>query len=520
MFFSCRNRIFPYPIERSLLSRVLLSFFVVFLTVSSGHAADLCLGAATLADVSVKTFKKDRKKGLSSMIRAQKMCPENRDIRHNLGTMYYKYKRPDKAYEIISSLAAESENAKDCANAGWLAFKVGKFDEAEKWADMAGGKNLNSAKLKVECLYRKGKYKEALKYASSRRSLLPGEEKQAAAYMAEQQWQIFRRGDKEQALQGMAELSQNFSHIPLFSDSVTKMAVALSDDSLIPLPEPLPDQVAVVGGGMTSRSSAQNEVLDIRNSSRSLSPSPEAYAVIVGIRKYKHINGPRYADHDARQMYNLLTRKAGFKDDAAHVKLLVNRDATYGNIVNSINWLDQKARLNPGAKIVFYFSGHGSPVLSADKKDFEDGLLVPSEAMLSGISSRTAISMKGLGKQFGRIKNNNIITIVDACFSGTKSATGMKLIVPKVKKSFFSQKKQVITASASDRPAEEYASGRQGAFSYFFMKAMMGSGDLDGDGWVDTQEAFSYAKSKLNALDLQQQPQITTGTKLKLCKVK
>ncbi|TIH20188.1 hypothetical protein D0S45_02270 [Marinifilum sp. JC120] len=497
-------------------------FFSLLLLVMAGDgvAKDLCLGARTLADVAVKTFKSDKKKGLSSMIRASKMCPKDKEISYNLGVMYYRYKRPDKAYEILAALAEESGSAKDAATVGWLAFKLGRYDLAEKWALKAGGKDKNSSRLRVECLYRKGKYREALKYVSARKGLLPGEDKKAAGYLAEQQWQLFRRGDKEQALQGMAELSHEFAKIPLFSEEVAKMAAALGDDSMIPLPEPLPDQVAGVPTVGTATFSEQNEVLDIRGAKQSMKTTDKAYAVIVGIRNYRNIKGPRYADNDARQMYNLLTRRAGFKNDSGHVKLLLNREATYGNIINALNWLDKKARLNPGAKIVFYFSGHGSPVLSADNKNFADGLLVPSEAILSGISGRTAISMKELDRQFGRIRNNNIIMIVDACFSGTKSATGLKLIVPKVKKSFFSAKKQVITASSSDRPAEEYSSGRQGAFSYFFIKAMLGEGDADGNGWVDTQEAFSYARSKLNALDLDQNPQITTKSKHKLCKVK
>lgn len=498
---------------------ILIVFLLTGLLSGNAGAKDLCLGARTLADVAVKTFEKDMKKGLSSMIRASGMCPGDKDISYNLGVMYYRYKRPDKAYEILAPLAEKSSRTADKVTAGWLAYKLGRMDQAEKWADKAGGKDKGSAALKLECLYRTGRYREALKYASAHRALLPDEEKKAAGYLAEQQWRIFRNGDKEQALQGMAELSQEFSAIPLFTEEVSKMAVALGDDSMIPLPAPLPDQVAAgaIGGGMTA---LQSEVLDIRGGKQTAEPTERAYAVIVGIRNYRNIKGPRYADNDARQMYSLLTRRAGFMNDSGHVKLLLNGEATYGNIVNALNWLDRKARLYPGARIVFYFSGHGSPVLSADRKGFEDGLLVPSEAVLSGISSRTAISMKQLDDQFGRIRNSNIVIIVDACFSGAKSATGMKLIVPKVNKSFLSERKQIITASSSDRPAEEYPAGRQGAFSYFFMKAMLGEGDSDGDGWVDTLEAFAYARARLEALDLDQNPQISIRRGQRLCRVK
>ena len=499
----------------------LFPLILLLLMLAAGDAAakDMCLGARTLAQVAVKTFDKDMKKGLSSMIRASKMCPEDEDISYNLGVMYYRYKRPDKAYELLAPLAEKSGSADEAATVGWLAFKLGRYDLADKWADKAGPGLKSSAVLKLECMYRLGKYRAALKFASARRSQLPGEEEKAAGYLAEQQWRMFRRGEKELALQGMAELSGEFPDIAFFRDEVGRMAVALGDDSVIPLPAPLPDQSADGVVRVTSVP-AQSEVLDILGAEQSLKPGDDAYAVIVGIRKYRNIKGPRYADNDARQMYNLLTRRAGFKNDSAHVKLLLNGEATYGNIINAVDWLDRKARLNPGARIVFYFSGHGSPVLTSDKRDFKDGLLVPAEAVLTGISPRTAISMKDLDQQFGRIANRNIVLIVDACFSGAKSATGMKLIVPKVKKSFLSSGKQVITASAADRPAQEYPAGRQGAFSYFFMQAMLGSGDADGDGWVDTLEAYDYAVAKLEALDLDQNPQISTTSKVRLCRVK
>ncbi|WP_320176388.1 caspase family protein [Maridesulfovibrio sp.] len=233
------------------------------------------------------------------------------------------------------------------------------------------------------------------------------------------------------------------------------------------------------------------------------------------------MNGPRFAANDAKQMQRMLTRMCGFNNDQAHIKLLLDREATLGNMLNSLDWLERKARLNPGAKIIFYFSGHGSPLLAADKTTIKDGLLIPYEAHLDSLNTRTAISLAELDKRFSKIKNKNILTIIDACFSGSgKSASGMKLIKPQVKKELLSGKKQFITASAADRPAEEYAPGRQGAFSFFFLQGMMGPADSNNDGWVDTIEAFSYAKAKLNALDLEQDPKITSDKKIKLSKVK
>lgn len=96
----------------------------------------------------------------------------------------------------------------------------------------------------------------------------------------------------------------------------------------------------------------------------------------------------------------------------------------------------------------------------------------------------------------------------------------MKLIKPKVDTELLSSKKLFISASAADRPAEEYTPGQQGAFTYFFLKGLMGDGDDNGDGWVDTMEAYGYARKKLDALGLEQNPQMNKKTAIRVTRVK
>ncbi|WP_027177508.1 caspase family protein [Maridesulfovibrio bastinii] len=486
-------------------------------------AGDMCPVAKEFSAKAALQFKEDPKKALAGLLQAHNWCPSNEKISYNLGLGYYKYKRPDKAYEVWSELYQHSpHNSKLINNLGWLAYKLGKDDEALTWAGKSG-KTKSSAILTMEVLFRKGRYEKALKYASSKATLLGSANvDKAAGYLVDKKWQVFRSGDREGATKSLIDMSRTYPQSGIIAEAKEKMILAMWDDSVdIPLPKPLPDNVLVVPASGNDISSGSSEVLAIGSHKQTAPATDKAYAVLIGIRKYQTINGPRFADNDARQVQRLLTRMGGFKNDSAHIKLLINRDATLGNILNNIAWLERKARLNPDAKIVFYFSGHGSPVLGEDKTTIRDGLLIPYEANLDGLSDRTAISMAELDSRFSKIKNNQMITIIDACFSGSgKSASGMKLIKPRVKKNLVSKSKQFITASAADRPAEEYAPGRQGAFSYFFLKALMGQGDLNNDGWVDSVEAFNYAKSKLSALDLEQSPEMTSKEPLKISRIK
>ncbi|ACS78236.1 caspase family protein [Maridesulfovibrio salexigens] len=482
---------------------------------------DMCLVAREFAAKAVAGFDKNPKKSLAGLMQANKWCPEDMKIAYNLGLAYYRYKRPDKAYAIWADLYKKKHsNKKLVQNLGWLAYKLGKNEEALDWARVMG-ETKGATRLQLAILFRQGKYEEAMAFAESNSKLLERKDlDQAAEYLVEKQWQQFRSGSREAATGNIVRLSSVYPDSKIIDRAKDKMVLAMWDDSVdIPVPRPLPD--SAFNAETMQAASGESEVLQISKIKPTAKPSNKAFAVIVGIHKYQTINGPRFAANDAKQMQRMLTRMCGFKNDQAHIKLLLDNEATLGNMLNSLDWLERKARLNPGAKIIFYFSGHGSPLLAADKTTIKDGLLIPYEAHLDSLNTRTAISLAELDKRFSAIKNKNILTIIDACFSGSgKSASGMKLIKPQVKKELLSGKKQFITASAADRPAEEYAPGRQGAFSYFFLQGMMGPADSNKNGWVDTIEAFSYAKSKLNALDLEQDPRITSNKKIKLSKVR
>ena len=498
---------------------------IVFLLAAGAARADTCPLAKELAARSLATFEKDMKKGLAGLMRAQEFCPGDRGIAYNLGLAYYRYKRPDMAYATWSRLAREGDpDLELVTNLGWLALELGKRDEAASWAGKASeikADDPDTLALQMEVMFRQGKYAKALAFAGDNKSKVPKEYlDKAAGYAAEAVWNVFRSGQREEATQRMMALSREYPGIRRFQEAKDRMVMALLDDTAdIPLPKPLPDQQqAQRGGGFVA---PESEVLKIRAVKRTLKPRDRAYALVVGIRKYRDLNGPRFADNDARQVQRLLTRMAGFRNDPAHVRLRLDSDATIGTLYGDLHWLLRKARLNPDAKIFFYFSGHGSPVLGPDRKTIRDGLLVPYEASLDNLNDRTALSLAYLKEKLGGLSNPDVVCVIDACFSGSgKSVSGMKLIRPRVDKSLLTSDKLFISASAADRPAEEYTPGQQGAFTYFFLKGLMGEGDNNRDGWVDTLEAYGYACRKLDALGLEQDPQMSARKAVKVTRVK
>jgi len=318
----------------------------------------------------------------------------------------------------------------------------------------------------------------------------------------------------------MLKLSQRYPGNRSLAAAKDKMVAALLNDTAdIPLPKPLPDQQQRAGAG--GWQAPETEVLPLRAAKTTAKTTKDAFALIVGIRRYQNLNGPGFAENDARQVQRLLTKMGGFRNDSGHVRLCTNSDATIGRLYGDLKWLTQKGKLNPNARIFFYFSGHGSPVVGRDRTTISDGLLVPYEATIDNLNDRTAISLAYLREELGKLPNKEVVCLIDACFSGSgKSVSGMRLIKPRVNANLLASKKLFISAAAADRPAEEYGPGRQGAFTYFFLKGLMGEGDENHNGWVDTLEAYQYARGKLEALGLEQNPQMSVRTAIPLTQVK
>ena len=150
----------------------------------------------------------------------------------------------------------------------------------------------------------------------------------------------------------------------------------------------------------------------------------EQRALLVGVGKYSN---PEYnlpgIDLDIQTMEDTL-HVMGF--DASQIHTLLDGQATAANVENEIaGWLTDGVRLQD--RVVFYFSGHGSyvPDYDGDEPDGVDEVLVTHD--VKKISRHGKRTLSGvvlddeLNRLFSGISSKNIITIVDACHSGTST---------------------------------------------------------------------------------------------------
>src|ERR1700727_3611970 len=97
-----------------------------------------------------------------------------------------------------------------------------------------------------------------------------------------------------------------------------------------------------VMSGVTGQEAARGA--KVVGSARSAIPG-RTWAVIVGISKYKNIQGLNFADRDAQSFYNYLVKTDGGPGlDPVNVKLLLNEDAQSIDIYGALDWLSESVK--------------------------------------------------------------------------------------------------------------------------------------------------------------------------------
>lgn len=150
----------------------------------------------------------------------------------------------------------------------------------------------------------------------------------------------------------------------------------------------------------------------------------EQRALLVGVGRY---DNPEHnlpgIDLDLQTMEDTL-QVMGFEPSQIHS--LLDEQATAANVEKEIaSWLTDGVR--PQDRVIFYFSGHGSyvPDYDGDEPDGVDEVLVTHDVRKikrDGKRSLSGVVVDDvLNKLLSEIPSKNIMTIVDACHSGTST---------------------------------------------------------------------------------------------------
>lgn len=153
---------------------------------------------------------------------------------------------------------------------------------------------------------------------------------------------------------------------------------------------------------------------------------PTKRALIIGINRYRHAGANGVTNlagcvNDAESMRALLVGKFEFPDDAEHIRVLKDEQATRAAIVGAVEQ-HLIAKASPGDVVVIFFAGHGSQMkdTSGTRVNGTDETIVPHDSRDPG-GRVFDISGNEIGSLVERLnaKTDNVTVVFDSCNSGT-----------------------------------------------------------------------------------------------------
>jgi len=233
-------------------------------------------------------------------------------------------------------------------------------------------------------------------------------------------------------------------------------------------------------------------------------PNQSVYALFVGVNKYQ--NFPPWPTlgqcvNDANGM------KAAFEGSAmwadAQVEVLTDSQATRANILAKIQEMSQSAP--SGSLFLFYFSGHGG-------NDVTDGIGTDSQSYIAPVDGTAEASTLISGNDLYSILQNtacNKCIIFDSCRSGGFIGKNKNISSKEANDYFvkgFSRQLEKLTnivfmaACKGSQSSVETSALGHGVFTYYLLEGIgpsgtaAGNADVNKDGVVTAEEAFTYAK--------------------------
>jgi hypothetical protein len=205
------------------------------------------------------------------------------------------------------------------------------------------------------------------------------------------------------------------------------------------------------------------------------------FALVVGNDRGGEGTRPlRYAEDDARRMFDILVRLGGVLPEDA--QLLLGKDAPA--LWKAVDRLEQRGReaqsQHEPAVLFVYFSGHA-----------KDGALRmnDSQAPLADLRQRLVQSQIEVR-----------VAVIDACRSGVLVRTKGAHLAPAFEVD--DAQKQgahglvVLTSSAGDEDSQESDALQGSIFTHHLASGLLGSADRSGDGRVTLSEAYAYAYAR------------------------
>ena len=221
-----------------------------------------------------------------------------------------------------------------------------------------------------------------------------------------------------------------------------------------------------------------------------------AYAIVIGIERYRDIPSVDTAADDAIWMKRYLERVMGVPEE--NIVLLLNERATKTDMLKYFTgWLVNN--VDEHSTVYIYYAGHGAPDVKTKK-----AYIVPYDGDPNYLSV-TAYSLDSLYETIASLPARETVVFLDSCFSGRGDrsvvAEGTRPIGLSIKNPVIASGRTVVISAAEGSQASSYyKESGHGLFTCFLLLGLKGEADADSGGWVEVGEIFSYLKPNVSKI--------------------
>ncbi len=449
--------------KRTIVSTILIAFCLA--APATAGAGD-CQLAAELTKKAVETFETDKPTGLADFVKAYGECPEEPKYAYNVANAYYESGQAGRA-EPYLRLAVEKEPD----NALWLN---------------------NLAKL---VLANGGNSKEALKLAQRATDLSIEKKIENPAFVLTLAEAKLKNGEDKACLEILTVGKIKWGDDPVFVSSYDRMlnsilAKAKQESSK-----------AATAGDHKSRSEAVSVAVDVIP--EGAEQRPYDVAVVIGNQSYgkydKGFGNVKFAERDADAMRKYLVKTMGYHPE----NIIFKKNADFSDFNAIFGSVDYRGKFVKGEihrfirdsgekktrEVFIYYSGHGLPPIE-DRPPF----LVPVDARANSVES-TCYSLDLFTDVVEKLPVEKKTIFLDSCFSGNTPSgpiIAAKGLYIKDLKPIATSDTAFFCAAQNDQMAAWHEKERHGLFTYFFLKGLQGSADLDGNREITLGEMKAY----------------------------
>lgn len=223
------------------------------------------------------------------------------------------------------------------------------------------------------------------------------------------------------------------------------------------------------------------------------------WAVIVGVGSYEHMPSLRFTDDDAYQLYAFLKSPEGGALPDQQLRVLIDENATYRNILYTIRRVLHQADDND--VVLFYFSGHG----------FESSFLP-----VDYDGSKNELRHEEIRALVNSSRAKHKIVIADACHAGGYQnfrSTNIDVTLNRYYQAFQSAEggTALLLSSKEKEYSLEDGGLRSGVFSYFIIRGLKGEADANLDKIITISELFDFVKDNVRYYTANMQTPLLVG---------